>query len=250
MSRRSEDDIGLFTKILRGGTGGLANAISMLFTNPLDVLKIRFQTSETAAIRLRNQSMWDKAVSIVRAEGLRGLWKGISISVLRELTFSSGRVGLYEPCKSLLTPSGQDDISGIRKLLAGLLSGASSAAICNPTDVIKIRFQGDPSPAGQPRRYSSLRSAFVTIWRNEGLRNGLYKGVFTTTARSAVLSATQLASYDTFKHNIFLKYFPHIFTSDGFPLHFCSSIVAGIMTTLTSNPLDIARTRIMNEKNC
>jgi len=250
MTHRHEDELTLSTKLLRGLLGGTANAISMIFTNPLDVLKIRFQTSEgtTTATRLRTQSTLQKAISIVRIEGIFGLYKGLTISMLRELTFSSGRVGLYEPCKALLTPKGQHEIGGVRKIFAGLLSGAISAAICNPTDVVKIRFQGDPAPLGQPRRYPSVRNAFVTIWKNEGLRSGLYKGVVTTTARSAVLSATQLASYDIFKHNIFLKCFPSVFSSDGFLLHFCASFCAGVMTTLASNPLDIARTRIMNEQ--
>jgi len=139
-----DEDIGISKKLLRGVLGGTANAISMLFTNPLDVLKIRFQTSENStSTRLRTQSTLHKAMAIVRAEGLLSLYKGITISVIRELTFSSGRVGLYEPCKAILTPQGQSDIGGFRKLIAGLLSGAISAAICNPTDVVKIRFQVD-----------------------------------------------------------------------------------------------------------
>jgi len=244
-----EEELTLSTKLLRGLLGGTANSISMIFTNPLDVLKIRFQTNEsTTTTRLRTQSTFQKAISILHEEGIFGLYKGLSISMLRELTFSSGRVGLYEPWKAVLTPTGQHEIGGVRKILAGLLSGAIAAAICNPTDVVKIRFQGDTAPRGQPRRYPSVRNAFVTIWKNEGFSGGLYKGVATTTARSAVLSATQLASYDIFKHNIFLKYFPSVFSSDGFLLHFCASFCAGVMTTLASNPLDIARTRIMNEK--
>jgi hypothetical protein len=236
--------------ILRGVLGGVANALSMLVTNPLDVLKIRFQTSEgiLQETGLRSESTFSKAKKIAQAEGISGLWKGTTASVFRELTFSTGRTGLYEPCKALLTPTGANDINGFRKLIAGLLSGAISAAICNPTDVVKIRFQGDPAPIGQPRRYSSLRSAFITIIRTEGFFGGLYRGVATTTARSAVLSGTQLASYDTAKNNILHHYFPQVFPLDSFKLHLLSSFFAGFMTTTTSNPLDIARTRIMNEK--
>jgi len=104
------------------------------------------------------------------------LWKGLTPSLLRELTFSTGRVGLYEPLKDLMTPVGEKDINGFRKIIAGLASDAASAAICNPTDVVKIRFQGDTSPIGHPRRYPSLRNAFITIIRNEGFFKGLHRG--------------------------------------------------------------------------
>uniref|UniRef100_A0A6B2LBC2 Uncharacterized protein n=1 Tax=Arcella intermedia TaxID=1963864 RepID=A0A6B2LBC2_9EUKA len=236
---------------MRGLLAGTANALSMIVTNPLDVLKIRFQISEgdvSSIKNVRSMSIFQKAILIKNTEGYRGLFKGLSISMLRELTFSSGRVGFYEPAKDLLTPKGATDIGPIRKLLAGLISGAVSAAICNPTDVVKIRFQGDATPYGEKPRYSSVRRAFCVIYQTEGLIKGLYKGVFTTTTRSAVLSATQLASYDTIKNNVLKKRYPRLFPTDSVPLHFLSSIFAGVMTTLTSNPLDIARTRIMNQK--
>lgn len=107
------------------------------------------------------------------------------------------------------------------------MSGALSAAIFNPTDVLKIRFQvafllfqidekGDPSLKQQPRRYKSLRAAIRHIVQHEGILGGLYKGVWTTMLRSAVLSATQLASYDTFKHQVLLNSFSQYFPEDNF----------------------------------
>lgn len=116
----------------------------------------------------------------------------------------------------MFTTSETEELSGTRKFLAGLVAGALSAAIFNPTDVIKIRFQGDASVKGEPRRYPSVRAAVVDIVKHEGVANGLYKGMWTTTARSAVLSATQLSSYDYFKHQVLLDHFPHIFPGDSF----------------------------------
>eukprot|EP01126_Amoeba_proteus_P065021 TRINITY_DN9176_c0_g2_i2.p1 TRINITY_DN9176_c0_g2~~TRINITY_DN9176_c0_g2_i2.p1 ORF type:complete len:246 (-),score=24.72 TRINITY_DN9176_c0_g2_i2:269-937(-) len=203
--------------VLRALLGGLTNAFIMLFSNPLDVLKIRFQLGgEGAWSPMRTQSTVSKAKSIVRREGLRGLYKGISISMIRELTFSSGRVGLYEPIKFLLRRDGHKELSGVGKLCAGLISGAVSAAIFNPTDVIKIRFQGDTSAKGEPRRYASICGAVHRIIREEGIRKGLYKGVLTTTLRSSILSATQISSYDTIKHQVLFKYFLHYFPTESF----------------------------------
>lgn len=55
-----------------------------------------------------------------------------------------------------------------------------------------MRFQADRSKRGEPRRYRSVVSAFRSIWREEGLVHGLYKGVGTTTLRAAVLTGAQV----------------------------------------------------------
>lgn len=80
----------------------------------------------------------------------------LSVSMLREMTFSSTRMGLYEPirnylvgpqsvgsCASHLLHSNQlflfhAEIALSKKILAGLLSGAIAAALFNPTDVLKV----------------------------------------------------------------------------------------------------------------
>jgi hypothetical protein len=88
--------------LLRGILAGVANASTIIYTNPLDVLKIRFQLGSVDSLftyhlrgegrqsKIRTRSTWNKALSIVRKEGFLGLYKGLSISIIRELTFSSG----------------------------------------------------------------------------------------------------------------------------------------------------------------
>lgn len=85
----------------------------------------------------------------------------------------------------------------MKRILAGAGSGALASAICNPTDLIKVRMQADGmgSSAGQPPRYRSLVHAFRSIVAAEGVR-GLYKGVGPTCGRATVLAAAELATYD------------------------------------------------------
>lgn len=59
-------------------------------------------------------------VSVVKSEGLLALYKGLSASLLREGSYSTLRMGLYEPFKNLL---GGKDLSLGRKILAGAFSG-------------------------------------------------------------------------------------------------------------------------------
>lgn len=57
------------------------------------------------------------------------------------------------------------------KVVSGLTSGALAAAMFNPTDVLKIRFQADVNGT----RYRGVIDAVKTIIREEGLKEGLYK---------------------------------------------------------------------------
>eukprot|EP00698_Gefionella_okellyi_P002083 TRINITY_DN11961_c0_g1_i2.p1 TRINITY_DN11961_c0_g1~~TRINITY_DN11961_c0_g1_i2.p1 ORF type:complete len:313 (-),score=49.98 TRINITY_DN11961_c0_g1_i2:227-1165(-) len=233
---------------LRGFLGGVANAVTMCFTNPLDVLKIRFQTSgelQAASAISKRVPMWTAASSIFANEGILGLYKGLNISMIRELTFSSARIGLYEPIKGWMLAPGQQELGFAGKLGAGVISGAVAASLFTPTDVIKVRFQADRSGRGEPRRYRSIASAVRQIVHEEGIIRGLYKGVFTTILRASVLSSVQLSTYDQSKHWL-MRQFPQWFR-DNMGTHFCASFFAGFMTAAASNPVDVVRTRIMNE---
>lgn len=61
------------------------------------------------------------------------------------------------------------------RLLAGCTTGAMAVAVAQPTDVVKVRFQAQPSTTGASRRYHSTMHAYRTIAREEGIR-GLWKG--------------------------------------------------------------------------
>lgn len=60
-----------------------------------------------------------------------------------------------------------------------------------------------------------------------------------------VVNATQLASYSQAKE-LFKK---HSRLEDGVMLHFCSSMISGLLTTATSMPVDIVKTRLQNMRS-
>ena len=126
--------------LLNGILGGSANALTMIVTNPLDVLKIRSQTAGEL-VSWPRPPISVLAKDILRVEGVSGLFKGLSISMIRELTFSSARLGLYEPIKSIISQTGsRTDLSLPGKIVAGVVSGAAASTLFNPTDVIKGKF--------------------------------------------------------------------------------------------------------------
>lgn len=80
------------------------------------------------------------------------------------------------------------------------------------------------SDAGKGPRYTSTVAAFSSIYRSEGLA-GLYRGVGPTTQRAAILTASQLASYDQAKHWII----QHGWLNEGIYAHLAASMIAGCL---------------------
>jgi len=234
---------------------GLATSLASAAVNPMDVIKVRLQLqNQLAKVSMRNmyggsankyRGFIHAGATIYAEEGyFRGLMKGITPSMIREWTYSSTRMGLYDPLKTLISGSkSQDDITLLQKVIAGATSGAIGSAMVTPTDIVKIRFQS--LKPGEERPYKNTFHAFYKIYKTEGGIKGLYKGIFPTTIRASVLTAAQLPSYDHTKR-ILLKrgYF-----NDNIYCHLTASIVCGLVTTTATNPVDIVKTRWMANQN-
>ena len=174
----------------------------------------------------RYTSTLDAAQQLVRAEGASGLYRGLSASVLRELSYSGIRLGLYEPCKRLLGATDPAQTSLSLKVLSGAMTGCLGSALANPLDLIKVRMQSATGAAP----YSSVAAAITTIARDgEGIR-ALWRGTGPTCARATLLTASQVPSYDHVKHTLLDNGYVH----EGYLCHFFCSMVAGVVAAVIS----------------
>ena len=103
-------------------------------------------------------------------------------------------------------------------------------------------------PTGRPP-YSNTFVAFAHVYREGngfigGVRS-LYRGVGPTIVRAAVLTSSQIASYDQVK--FVLK--SNQLMQEGFPLHLSASMVAGFVCSVTSAPFDTVKVRLMQDKS-
>ncbi|KAL6080591.1 Mitochondrial carrier [Balamuthia mandrillaris] len=236
----------LWLKFVLGGSSCSAAAC---VTNPVDVVKTRLQLQgelvrkqQLNAEHIKYKGFLRGGLQVWKEEGLRGLYKGLTASVLREASYSTiRRMGGYDVMKELLGAHDPKTVPLWKKIAAGGTSGAVGAAIANPTDLVKVRFQAEG--ANTKPRYRNVFQAFVHIWRHEQGLKGLYKGVGPTTKRAALLTAAQLASYDHSKH-FFLNMG---LMEDGPMAHFSASMVAGLMAAIVTSPVDVVKTRIMNQ---
>lgn len=215
--------------------GGISCMIVSWGLNPMDLVKVRMVTTAMGP-NVARPTFVGTARAIIASEGVSTLWtRGVAASMMREASYSSIRMGLYDPVKHLVCPDGKMGLG--TKILAGAITGAIGSSIANPTDLIKIRFQA--APPGKPP-YRNAFSAFAEIAAKDGVAS-LWRGCTPTVARAMVLTASQMSSYDETKV-IMIRYG---FMEEGPRLHLLASVVAGLVTTTTVNPVDVVKTRWM-----
>ncbi|KAL2634721.1 hypothetical protein R1flu_006200 [Riccia fluitans] len=234
--------------------GGLASIVAGSVTHPLDLIKVRMQLQgETAAPALAGVSHSPSSGTyctgtlsmgrqVVKTEGLKALYSGVSASILRQVLYSSTRLGLYDVLKAQMQGKNENTLPVHKKIAAGLAAGAIGAAVGCPADVAMVRMQADGRlPAFQRRNYTGVGDALIRMVRQEGLAS-LWTGSAPTVQRAMVVTASQLATYDQIKDYLISKHL----VQDGIATHITASISAGFVTSVASNPIDVIKTRIMN----
>lgn len=84
-------------------------------------------------------------------------------------------------------------------MLAGGIGGTTGDALMHSLDTVKTRQQGDPH---FPPRYTSLSSSYSTIFRQEGIRRGLYGGFFPALLGSFSGTVIFFGTYEYTKRNM------------------------------------------------
>ncbi|KAL1505281.1 hypothetical protein ABEB36_004879 [Hypothenemus hampei] len=227
-------------KFLFGGSAGmLASAV----VQPLDLLKNRMQMSGQGAKTKEYKTSFHVLTDIVRNEGVLTLYNGLSAGLLRQATYTTTRLGIYTWLFDLLSHDGKPPNFAIKTSIA-MLAGVCGAFVGTPADVALIRMTSDGRlPPDQRRNYKNVFDALIRMLKEEGLKTW-WKGAVPTMARAMVVNAAQLATYSQSKQVILAR----SNLQDGIFIHFCASMISGLITSVASMPVDIAKTRIQNLK--
>ncbi|KAM6899663.1 electrogenic aspartate/glutamate antiporter SLC25A13, mitochondrial isoform 2-T2 [Xenentodon cancila] len=181
---QKDGTIPLAAEILAGGCAGGSQVI---FTNPLEIVKIRLQVAGEITTGPRVS-----ALSVIRGLGFFGLYKGSKACFLRDIPFSAIYFPCYAHTKAYLTEE-DGRIGPARMLFAGALAGMPAASLVTPADVIKTRLQV-AARAGQTT-YSGLMDCFWKILREEGPR-AFWKGAGARVFRSSPQFGVTLVTYE------------------------------------------------------
>eukprot|EP00667_Euglena_gracilis_P012644 EG_transcript_12986 len=163
--------------------GSMASAFAALGLTPTELVKCRLQVQHIAMqsegmAKAQFRGPVDCAFQILKAEGLPGLYRGLSSTLLRELPGNFAMFGGYELISYLLTPAGQrpEDLSTWRHVCAGALGGASFWIVAYPLDFVKSRIQVSSAKI-------SVAGLIRDTLKNEGIRY-MYRGFTPCVARA------------------------------------------------------------------
>ncbi|TIA89451.1 hypothetical protein E3P99_02078 [Wallemia hederae] len=236
---------------------GFAAAVAL---QPFDVIKTRLQQVEghNESISRRNlrslvksTRVYDITKGIIREEGLRGLWRGTSPTLWRNvpgvaLYFTSLQslrsymigTGLFLPKaqSSTRTTSEFSRLNSRGNLLSGALARTAVGFLLNPFTVCKARFESDLY------RYKSIAGALTDIVKQSGPR-GLLSGFSASALRDAPYAGLYVVLYERLK-----EYGSHLQENgNSIPapvVYSVSGLLAGTASTLITHPFDVVKTKM------
>jgi dicarboxylate transporter 10 len=225
-------------KLSRWYFGGLASAGAACCTHPLDLLKVHLQTQQFGKLTIIGMG-----IKIVKNDGILGLYNGLSASLVRQLTYSTTRFGMYETLKKQF-PLDEGPIPFHMKVILAAASGTSGGFVGTPGDMVNVRMQNDMKvPPEQRRGYKHAIDGIYRVAKEEGPTK-LFNGATMASIRGGFMTVGQLSFYDQVKQILLLT--PYF--QDNLITHFTSSFTAATIATVLTQPLDVMKTRMMNAK--
>ncbi|XP_065354218.1 mitochondrial dicarboxylate carrier-like [Calliphora vicina] len=221
-------------RINRWYFGGISSATAVSVTHPLDLIKVHLQTQQ-----LPRKTLVETIGHIYAAGGLKGFYRGMSASLLRQLTYTTTRFGIYESGKQYI------DFRNIGQTLAlATTAGFCGGVVGVPTDMVNVRMQNDSKlPKEKQRGYKHVFDGLYRVTKEEGVQ-ALFRGGSAAVLRGVMMTIGQNAVYDYLKCFLLkTKYF-----KDNSLTHFLTSLISGGVGTLCTQPLDVMKTRLMNAK--
>ncbi|KAL9000658.1 MAG: hypothetical protein Q9169_000694 [Polycauliona sp. 2 TL-2023] len=201
--------------------GSVARVSAAAVISPIEMFRTRMQAAPAGASGV---GVFKATLSglrkLVQAQGYTSLWRGLTLTMWRDVPFSgiywwgyeAGRNRLRDLRNQSVSPRSDENHTAtfIDSFLAGATSGAFAAIVTTPFDVGKTRQQvltDDHSKTPRPQNGSSSSSSLVRpeersmprflyhIWKEEGTA-GLFRGWAARCLKVAPACAIMISSYE------------------------------------------------------
>ncbi|KAK9675938.1 hypothetical protein RND81_11G042800 [Saponaria officinalis] len=196
----SDDNSGfsLFSKALVGGFSGV---FAQVVASPADLVKVRLQADGflvSRGLQPRYSGPVDALNKIIRAEGVRGLWRGVFPNVQRAFLVNMGELACYDHAKRFVIKNQIADDNIYAHTLSSIMSGLSATTLSCPADVVKTRMMNQAVNEDAKLMYKNSYDCLVKTVKVEGVR-ALWKGFFPTWARLGPWQFVFWVSYEKFR---------------------------------------------------
>eukprot|EP00924_Labyrinthula_sp_SR-Ha-C_P016527 maker-scaffold_6-snap-gene-6.9-mRNA-1 protein AED:0.01 eAED:0.01 QI:164/1/1/1/1/1/2/129/286 len=176
-----------------GFAGGFSAIPGTAVMVPGDRIKVILQIQGQSDAPPKYNGPIDCLKKLFREEGIRGLYKGTALTLLRDAPGSVAYYGAYEIMKNGLTKEGETASTGVI-LFCGGMAGVLNWLVAVPPDVLKSRYQTAPEgtyPGG-------FRQVATELIQKEGFRS-LYRGVGAAMIRAFPANAACFFGVETSK---------------------------------------------------
>lgn len=175
-------------------SGGISAAIARTITNPIERLEILRQVENAD---YKGMNLIQAVVKFYKTQGISGLFKGNSASIIRIFPFSAIEFYSFEFYKNIfIRGHSERQNSLLYTMLCGGLTGLNAITLTFPLDVARTRLAVDT--ANSPLKENSLIKSIANLWKTEGIR-GLYKGYSVTFIGSIPFVAIKQTTFDYLK---------------------------------------------------
>ncbi|KNC24396.1 hypothetical protein FF38_14180 [Lucilia cuprina] len=209
--------------------GGVAGAVSRTCTAPLDRIKVFLQ------VQTHKTGISDSLRYMLKEGGLRSMWRGNGINVIKIAPESAIKFAAYEKIKRLIRGDDKRQMTIGERFMAGAAAGGISQTAIYPMEVLKTRLA-----LRKTGQYSGILDAAKKIYIHEGLRS-FYRGYIPNMLGIIPYAGIDLAVYETLKKNYLSS---HNTEQPSFLVLLACGSASSTLGQVCSYPLALVRTRL------
>ncbi|KAI9770613.1 MAG: hypothetical protein M1840_003205 [Geoglossum simile] len=246
--------------------GGVAGAVSRTSTAPFDRLRVYLIAQTNGVVKAAKQGeaaqaargvgrpLIDALKAIWKAGGVRSLFAGNGLNVVKVMPESAIRFGSYEASKRAFAKlEGHDDpkqISNVSKYVAGGVGGLISQFSVYPIDTVKFRMQCETVEDGL-RGNKLIVDTAKRMWATGGVRT-YYRGLHMGLIGIFPYSAIDLGTFEYLKRAVTSKNAKKrgCHEDDAAPGSFLTAGIGAVSGALGASimyPLNLLRTRLQTQ---
>ena len=237
MKKRKENRSSPLTKLV---SGGVASAISKTVFAPAERLKLIWQTSLMSS---SDRSVLDASRRILKDQGLMSFWRGNGTNLMRIMPTYAMRFTFFDFFRDLTTEEGVPPTL-TQQMMAGAMSGLTTASVTYPLDLLRTRISTNSSS----KVTSGVFRLASTIVEKEGGIRALYKGFFVSALEITPYLAITLGGYEFLKSYLLSMSDDNISTLDT-KRSLLAAWGSGLAGSIACYPLDSVKRQLMLDTN-
>lgn len=182
---------------MAGAFSALPTALVMV---PSERIKCILQMQQAGKEKKYNGVM-DCAQQLYRESGIRNLYKGTVLTLMRDIPANTVYFGVYELVKQGMASKAAAGLAGaaaagpstLTALIAGAAAGIAFWPVALPTDTLKSRYQ-----TAEDGHYGSIADVYNEVVKEDGI-GGLFNGIGPAMIRSAPANAVSFLGAEVTK---------------------------------------------------